>query len=232
MHFYPAADGASNDCDESNPAKVTNRLQAVRSLYDPSYTDPSWINTEINLIARYKQWIDTYYPGTKFSISEYSFGGDDCITSVIAHSEALAVMATYGVFAATRWSKPLPGAAVTNAFNIFTNYDGNGSNIYDSEPYAINVMDSNLEKMSTYSFVAKDETKMFVISFNKEQNQQNEVKVSLKNHHEISIRGEVELYGVDSNGLGYMGTVKPSNDGFSMTLAPWSIQLAIVQLKK
>eukprot|EP01084_Bolivina_argentea_P146631 256690_1 len=140
VHYYPQATGVGG-CDESNSTWVTNRLQSPRSLYDTSYKDGSWIDEPIALIPRYKAWIDQYYPGTKLSISEYEFGGDDCITSTIAHSEALAVFATFGVEVATRWSKPAPGAPVTNAFNIFTNYDGKGSNVYDKKPYAVNVID-------------------------------------------------------------------------------------------
>merc|ERR1712154_747698 len=59
VHYYPAASGASMDCDENDATKVANRLQAPRSLYDPAYTDPSWINTEIALIPRFQGYIDS-----------------------------------------------------------------------------------------------------------------------------------------------------------------------------
>ena len=104
VHYYPQAQSVSMNCDESSSTVITNRLNAPRSLYDYSYTDPSWINTAIALIPRYKRLISQVYPNTSFSISEYSFGDDTCISSTIAHGEALAIMGTYGVFAATRWS--------------------------------------------------------------------------------------------------------------------------------
>ena len=230
VHYYPAASGARN-CDEKDATSIKNRLDAPRSLYDYSYTDPSWINTPIALIPRYKGLISSLYPGTKFSISEYTFGDDTCITSVIAHSEALAIMATYGVFAATRWSKPLPGANVTNAFNIFTNYDGKGSNIYSSQPFAVNVKDSNLEVVTTYSFVAKDKSQMFVVSYNKDQKNVNKVDVMLTNNNDnLKINGDLKVYTVDANGLSYNGTVTPNDSSFTLDLPPWSIRLAVANL--
>ena len=219
------------DCDESDATKVSNRLQAPRSLYDTGYTDPSWINTEIALIPRFQAWIDSLYPGTKLSISEYNFGGDDCMTSTMAHSEALAVMATYGVFAATRWSKPLPGAMVHNAFNIFTNYDGQGGNVYACEPYAVNVKDSNVEMLSSYAFIAKDQSKMFVVAYNKDQSNTNELAVSLMNNGNLAFKGSIAQYGVDKAGLRYIGNIQASGNGFTLALSPWSIQLAVVPLQ-
>eukprot|EP00486_Rosalina_sp_Unknown_P003053 CAMPEP_0201578142 /NCGR_PEP_ID=MMETSP0190_2-20130828/24872_1 /ASSEMBLY_ACC=CAM_ASM_000263 /TAXON_ID=37353 /ORGANISM="Rosalina sp." /LENGTH=542 /DNA_ID=CAMNT_0048010997 /DNA_START=45 /DNA_END=1673 /DNA_ORIENTATION=- len=231
VHYYPAASGVSMSCDETSQTSITNRLNAPRSLYDYSYTDPSWINSVIALIPRYKGLINQLRPNTSFSISEYSFGGDTCITSAIAHSEALAVMATYGVFAATRWSKPAPGSMVTNGFNILTNYDGKGSNIYDSMPFAVNVKDSDVSKVSTYSFIAKDKSKMFVVSYNKDQNDQNSVNVQLTNNNDnLKINGDLKVYGVDKNGLSYVGTVTPNSASFTLSLPAWSIRLAVADL--
>lgn len=230
VHYYPAASGTSMSCDESDPTSIKNRLSAARSLYDYGYTDPSWINTEIALIPRFMNLINRTYPGTKFSISEYNFGGDDCITSVIAHSEALAVMSTYGVFAATRWSKPKAGSAVTNAFNIFTNYDGNGGNIFDS--MALDVKDSNVDVVSSYSFISKDKSKMYVIAYNKDQNNQNSLMVQLTNNNDnLQINGQLSVYGVDANGMGYVGSVTPNSAAsFSLDLPAWSIRLAVANL--
>jgi len=230
VHYYPQAAGARS-CDESNTTQNMYRLDAPRSLYDYSYTDPSWINTPIALIPRYRNLISQAYPNTKFSISEYTFGGDNCITSTVAHSEALAIFATYGVFAATRWSKPNPGAMVTNAFNIFTNYDGKGSNIYDSQPFAVNVKDSNVEVVTTYSFIAKDKSKMFVVSYNKDQNNDNTVNVQLTNNNDnLKINGDLSVYGVDATGLKYIGTVTPNQSSFTLSLPKLSIRLAIANL--
>ena len=154
----------------------------------------------------------------------------DCITSVIAHSEALAVMATYGVFAATRWSNPASGAAVTNAFNIFTNYDGKGGNIFDSA--ALDTKDTNVDVVSSYSFISADEKKMFFVAYNKDQNNEHSVNVALTNNiNKLQINGDLNVYGVDASGLGYVGTITTYTEAsFSLNLPAWSIRLAVANL--
>ena len=116
--------------------------------------------------------------------------------------------------------------------NSFTNYDGKGSNIYDSEPYAVNVKDSNLEIVTSYSFIAKDKSKMFVVFYNKDENNKNTVSVSLINNNDnIKINGNIDVYGVDKSGLSYIGTTNPTNEqSFSIDLPAWSIRLAIATL--
>ena len=48
VHYYPQAGTALND-DESQAAK---RLCTVRSLYDTTYVDESWINQPVRLLPR------------------------------------------------------------------------------------------------------------------------------------------------------------------------------------
>ena len=117
VHYYPQASNL-NSCDEDEET-LKNRLQAPRALYDWTYVDPSWVNEPIALIPRLKAWIAGNYPGTNYSITEYSFGGDTCQSSLIAHAEALAVYATYGVTLATKWTAPKNGLLLTNAWNLY-----------------------------------------------------------------------------------------------------------------
>lgn len=58
LHYYPQG---------GNPPAVT------RSLWDPSYTDPSFINAQIRLLPRMREWVSQHYPGTKTLVSEYDF---------------------------------------------------------------------------------------------------------------------------------------------------------------
>ena len=58
LHYYPQG---------GNPPAVT------RSLWDPSYTDPSFINAQIRLLPRMRDWVSQHYPGTKTLVSEYDF---------------------------------------------------------------------------------------------------------------------------------------------------------------
>jgi hypothetical protein len=238
FHYYPAADGVTFSCDESDATTNMNRLQAPRGLYDWSFTDGSWIKEPTAVIPRFRAMIDKYYPGTQLSISEYNFGGDTCITSTIAHSEALAIFATYGLSVGTRWSKPAPGSMVTNGFNILTNYDGKGGNILKSSSSggtaAYNVKDSDVATVSSYMFMAGDASMMYVVLYNKDQSASNSVMVTLENNKNNVILNKqmIDVYGVDkNNGLSRVGQVTPNNGySFNVTMPAWTIRLAVITL--
>lgn len=103
----------------------------TRSLWDPNYTDPTWINDKIDLIPRMKQWIAAAYPGTKISLSEYDLsvpGGtaNKSTLDVLIEADALGVFAREGVDLATRWGAPSAADELANAWRIYRNYDGQG----------------------------------------------------------------------------------------------------------
>ncbi len=112
----------------------------TRSLWDPTYTDPSWIGSPIYLIPRMKCWIDGhvsgicptsvgYYPNTKISLSEYnlSLPGVSAATNAIIQADTLGIFAREGVDLATRWSTPNDGNLIDDAFLMYRNYDGRHS---------------------------------------------------------------------------------------------------------
>ena len=113
VHYYPQADGRRAPTDES-AATSALRLRTLKSLYDPTYLDESWIGTDVGqavyLIPRMKAWIAAHYPGTKLAISEYNWGYDDGISGALAQAEALAIFGREGVDLATRWVAPADGS--------------------------------------------------------------------------------------------------------------------------
>lgn len=112
LHYYPQG---------GNPPANT------RSLWDPSYTDPSWIGDKIRLIPRMRDWVGQHYPGTKTMISEYDFYQHDTAAGAIAYAEVLGIFGREGLDAATAWSPPAPTDAAFGAYKLFRNYDGAGS---------------------------------------------------------------------------------------------------------
>jgi hypothetical protein len=100
----------------------------TRSLWDPRYTDPSWINYPIDLIPRMKRWVDRYYPGTKISLSEYNLSvSHDPVVNALIQADTLGIFAREGLNLATRWSLPIDGGLIGQAFKIYRNYDGHHS---------------------------------------------------------------------------------------------------------
>ena len=236
VHYYPAVADVSFNCNESDINTTNYRLQAPRSLYDPSYVDPSWINQAIVLIPRLRGWIDEHYPGTKLAVSEYNFGGDNCITSTIAHCEVLATFATYGVSLATRWSKPKPATMVGNAWNAFMNYDGKGSSVFgpnnglnmNMTTKALGVMTDNIETVTGYSFYTSDKKNLFIYVYNK-VNENTNVDVKLDGIV-FNTLGDIDLYGIDSDkGLNYVGKIQnKTENSISLSMPGWTVRFVVI----
>ena len=82
-HYYG---GGSTDAAE---------LASTRALWDPTFNSGSWVEQyyfdgPMMLLPRFQNWIQTYYPGTKLSISEYSFssGTNPLVAECHTHSDS------------------------------------------------------------------------------------------------------------------------------------------------
>ena len=151
VHYYPQASGVALTSDESS-ATAALRLRTLKSLYDPTYLDESWIGTDVGqavyLIPRMKAWIAAHYPGTKFSISEYNWGSDDGISGALAQAEALAIFAREGVDLATRWVAPAEGTRTEDAFLLYRNYDGAGAQVAGD---SVRATSANVDLVGAYA---------------------------------------------------------------------------------
>jgi hypothetical protein len=132
----------------------------TRSLWDPTYTDPSWINAKIALIPRMKCWISGHvaglcpnqagsYPGTKIALSEYnlSISGASADMNAIIQADTLGIFGREGVDLATRWAMPYDGNQIQYAFRIFRNY--NGSHAMFGDEY-IHSTSANQQQLAVY----------------------------------------------------------------------------------
>ena len=130
VHYYPQGQNVFNPRG-SDPATQALRIRSVRSLYDPTYTDESWIGEPVDLIPMLKAWIAKGYPGTKLAITEYNFGGDFDASGAVAEAEALGVFGRNGVAMADYWTNPPKNSPVEAAFRLYRNYDGKGGKFGD-----------------------------------------------------------------------------------------------------
>ena len=106
------------------------RLRSTRSLWDPTYTDESWIGQyygAIQLIPRFKGWVNSYYPGTKIAISEYNWGALERLNGALAQADVLGIFGREGLDLATIWGPPTSTQPGAYAFRMYLNYDGKGS---------------------------------------------------------------------------------------------------------
>lgn len=173
IHWYPEAkDNPGNRItSESGDAEIARaRVQAPRSLWDDGYIENSWITDvtgePVCLLPWLFEKIDKNYPGTKLAISEYYFGGSNHISGGIAQADFLGIIGREGVFAATLW--PMGGVRdsyIEAAFDMYLNYDGNGSHFGDISVLAET---DDFEGSSVYaSLFSDDPDKMVIIAINK-----------------------------------------------------------------
>jgi len=125
------------------------RLDSTRALWDPTYTDPNFPQPNYTTDSNYtsscstplqapqaipmmQTWVANDYPGTKTSISEYNWGGQEHINGAVAQADILGIFGKYGLDLATLWGPPdptqVPGLM---AYEIYRNYDAANSKFGD-----------------------------------------------------------------------------------------------------
>jgi hypothetical protein len=181
LHWYPEAQGGGVRITENNnsAAVVAARVQAPRSLWDPSYVETSWISQwstwsgtpgnpgAVTLLPRVQRDIDDFKPGTKIAITEYNYGGTNHISGAIAQADVLGIFGRVGVFAANFWS--LYGddnsKFVEGAFKMFLDYDGEGGQFGDT---SVDSASSNIAQASIHASVdSSDPNRMVVVAINR-----------------------------------------------------------------
>ncbi|MFN8010703.1 MAG: glycoside hydrolase family 44 protein [Holophagaceae bacterium] len=139
LHWYSEAQGGGQRVagGDNSAAVAAARIQAPRSLWDPAYTETSWITQwstlgPIRLIPRMMEKIAARYPGTLLAFSEYNHGGEDHISGGLAQADTLGAFGREGVFAANLWPLTSNRAFSYGAFRLYRNYDGSGGAFGDT----------------------------------------------------------------------------------------------------
>jgi hypothetical protein len=119
--------------------------EVTRSLWDPTYTDPSWINAKIDLIPRMHRWVDENYPGTKIALSEYNLSvSSEPIVNALIQADTLGIFARERLDLATRWPLGKDGELINDAFRMYRNYDGAHGQFGDTSVYSSSADQSRL----------------------------------------------------------------------------------------
>lgn len=173
LHWYPEAQSSDNIRiigPETTPTVVAARLQAPRSLWDPTYKEHSWIsedwlNGPINLLSQIKSRIASAYPGTKLGFTEYNYGAGHHISGGIAQADVLGIFGRDGVFAANQFPLENSEAFVRGAFMMYRNFDGNDGSFGDR---SVSASTSNVAYTSVYASLDSTNAKrMAIVAINK-----------------------------------------------------------------
>lgn len=225
--YGPASDGTSvRVVSVSNGSASEARIQAPRSLWDPSYSEDSWIVNDvlhepIRLIPRMLAKIQQLYPGTGLAIGSWLFGGEAHISGAIAVSDTLGILGREGVaMAALARATDL---ALTG-FRVFTNYDGQGSRFGD---FSIGATTNDAEASSAYASVdTSNPDRTTVVVINK---QQTSASVGLRIAHPRAY-SNAEYYQLDSE-TETITALNPltsqGQNGFVWQMPGWSIAIVV-----
>jgi hypothetical protein len=172
VHWYPEAQGGGVRItgDDTTAAVVDARKQAPRSLWDPTYTETSWItqsstNGPIRLLPRLKDKISTYYPNTRLSVTEYNYGAGGHISGGIAQADVLGIFGRENLFAATLWRLSANNDFIYGGFDMFRNYDGANGSFGDT---SIRATTSDLSGATVYASVnSGNANRMVLVAINK-----------------------------------------------------------------
>ncbi len=175
LHYYPQAGGVYGGA--GSKTLQAQRLRTVRSLWDPTYVDESWISNtgiqNVKLIPRMRNWISTHYPGTKLAITEYNFGALNHINGALTQADVLGVFGREGVDIATLWGPPETYAPDTGLFadkpgafamRMYRNYDGAGGQFGDTSVQSVS---ANQDKLSIYGSIDSKDGSLKIMVINK-----------------------------------------------------------------
>lgn len=179
LHWYPEATGGGTRITQNNnsAAVVAARVQAPRSLWDPTYVENSWVSQwgtwqgspgnmgPVTLLPRVQRDIDDFKPGTKIAITEYNYGGGNHISGAIAQADVLGIFGREGVFAASWWDLDGLYNFTNAAFDMYRNFDGAGGQFGDT---SVAANTNNLASSAVYaSYDSEDPTKMILVAINR-----------------------------------------------------------------
>jgi hypothetical protein len=172
IHWYPEAtgDGVRICWGEDKPGTPLARIQAPRSLWDPTYVEKSWIedtlgNQPIVLLPRVKAQIAKHYPGTKFAITEYNYGGAKVISGALAQADVLGIFGRQNLFAANNFGLGPDDVAQLAGFRAFINFDGRGAKFGD---LGLPVTGETPSENSVYAARdAKNRKRLTIVAINK-----------------------------------------------------------------
>jgi Glycoside hydrolase family 44 len=230
LHYYPESTGLARR-PAGDSTLQAKRLRATRSLWDPSYSDESWIDEPIQLIPRMRQWVNQHYPGTKLAITEYNFGALDHINGALAQADVLGTFGREGLDLATLWwysdahqpefGLSHPGAF---AFRIYRNYDGAGRGFGDLGVLAAST-DSG--QLAVYAAQRTTDGALTIVVINK-SGQALTAPLALRN---FAPAGSAQVFRYSGANLGAIvreADQPVAGTGFAATYPPNSITLVVL----
>ncbi|MEQ1764419.1 MAG: glycoside hydrolase family 44 protein [Pyrinomonadaceae bacterium] len=219
LHYYPQG-GETND--DVSAAMQARRNRSTRSLWDPNYTDESWINAQVKLIPRMKAWVAQNYPNTKIGITEYNWGAENHINGATTQADIYGIFGREGLDIGTRWTTPATGSLAYNAMKMYRNYDGNKSGFGDT---SVRTAVPNPDAVSAFAAERSVGGALTIMVINKEASSK-QASVTLQN---FPAQSAVHVWQLTSaNQITQLPNAAVVSNSISTSLPAQSITLLIV----
>ena len=220
LHYYPQGGEYGND---TSTAMQQRRNRSTRSLWDPNYVDESWIGTQVQLIPRMKNWVAANYPGTKVGITEYNWGAEGHINGATTQADILGIFGRDGLDLATYWTFPAATTPTYKAFQLYRNYDGQGSPFGD---VSVAASAPNPDSLSVFAAQRSSDQKLTIMAINKDLTAAAAVNFRLQN---FAASGAVQVWRLtSSNAITRLSDTSVTQGTLSATLPVQSITLFVV----
>jgi hypothetical protein len=221
LHIYPQ--GANQFGDDVSTSTQLGRNRSTRALWDPNYTDQSWINAVIKLIPRMKEWVAAYYSGTQTGITEYNWGAEGHINGATAQADIYGIFGREGLDYATRWTTPAANTPTFKAMKLYRNYDGNKSTFGD---LSVSAAGPNPDNISCFAARRSTDGAMTIMAINKQIGSNTPAKLSLAN---FLPAGTAQVWQLTSaNTISRLNDLTFTGGSFSNTLPAQSVTLFVL----
>lgn len=255
FHVYPE-NNACGDLNAVSDCLNAYRIRTVRRLWDPAYHDEAGDNAinggnPLQILRTANQWIGAEYPGTKTAITEYNFGSGSAVESDmsagLALAEALGVFGKEGVDNANYAGRPEINTPTYLAFKLYGNAGGDavreddkfGDISIKSETAGSPGGDacsagSVAGDCSISAYSALDSAgNLTMVLLNKDPENSGSVSVNLANFSMSTVAPAANnFHQVDSTHptlITHSKFTPTTTNSFSITLAPYSMQLLTIK---
>ena len=239
VHDYPQG-GEFSENDSTTMDQLRN--VSTRSLWDPTYVDQSWINTQVDMIPRLQNWVSTYYPGTNIGITEYNWGDTQYMNGATSEADVLGIFGQQGLYMANLW--PLENYPSTaseypayNAIKLYRNYDGHDSTFGDT---SVSTAVPNPDQVSAFSAVRSSDGALTIVVDNKNlynssnPNATTTVQINIANFASNGAAQEWQLAAVNPNNMSVsaitrLTDVKLNGNILTVTVPQESVTLFVIE---
>jgi hypothetical protein len=221
IHFYP--EGVYNNEKDEETAEL--RLRSTRLLWDQQYEEETWIAEPVALIPTMKAMIDRYYPGTKLGLSEWNWGADTTMNGALAIADILGTFGREDLYFAAYWRNPFLDTPGFFAFQLYTNYDGDGNAFGDTSVWSET---PDYDMLSSYAALDSESGNLHLMLVNKNISDPIEIQVELG---DFKNKSEASYYRIDQDNSAAIssGTADIGADGFFiLTVPPYSITHLVI----